>query len=82
MKSVAVDIPLEATTDTDSDLEWVEATVLRERPLGEAISSYTQTDGRISHLHPVLRLRPDARWFGFRGAPLRSAVLPGSRCAL
>lgn len=66
----------------DSGLEWVETTVLWERPLGEAVSSDAQTDGRISHLHLMLRLYPDTRGVEFRGTPLGSFILPGPWDAL
>lgn len=47
--------------DADFDPERVEATILWERPFGEAVPSNTQTNGRVSYFHLMLRLRSDAR---------------------
>lgn len=82
MRFVDVDGPSSSPHGADVDLEWVKTIVLRERPLGKAVSSDTQTNGRISYLHLMLRLCSDARGVESRGTLLRSFIFPGSRNAL
>ena len=65
--------------DTYFHLGWIEATILWKGPPREAFPSNTQTDDRVSRLHLMFRLRPDARGVEFRGALLRPLILLGSR---